>query len=104
MFFKYRDLWRILTLIRARQYAVILNLQRYSSTGLLTALSKAKLTIGFAQNPLSRYFTYHVDHRYEPGIHEIDRNAGLLHPLGIYGRRLMAKLYPSAGDYAVARS
>jgi heptosyltransferase-2 len=104
MFVKYRDLWRILTLIRARQYGVILNLQRYGSTGLLTALSKAKLTIGFAQNPLSRYFTYRVDHRFEPGIHEIDRNAGLLQPLGIYGPRLMPKLYPSADDYAIARS
>ncbi len=101
---KYRDLWRILTLVRARQYDVILNLQRYGSTGLFTALSTAKQTIGFTKNPFSRFFTYRVDHWYEPGIHEIDRNAGLLHPLGVSGPRVGPKLYPSADDYAIARS
>ena len=103
-FVKYRDLWRILTLIRARQYDVILNLQRFGATGLLTTLSKAKLTIGFTKNPFSRFFTHHVDYRYEPGIHEIDRNAGLLRPLGIHGARTRPRLYPSADDYAIARS
>ena len=101
---KYRDLWRILTLVRARKYDVILNLQRFGATGLLTALSKAKLTIGFAKNPFSRFFICRVDHRYEPGIHEVDRNAGLLYPLGIHGPRTMPKLYPSTADYAIARS
>jgi len=101
---KYRDLWRILTLVRARKYDVILNLQRFGATGLLTALSKAKLTIGFAKNPFSRFFTCRVDHRYEPDIHEVDRNAGLLYPLGIHGPRTMPKLYPSEADYATARS
>lgn len=101
---KYRNLCRILTLVRARQYDVILNLQRFGATGLLTALSKAKQTIGFAKNPFSRFFTHCVDHRYEPGLHEIDRNAGLLRPLGIHGPSPMPRLYPSPDDYAVARS
>ncbi|MDB5240920.1 MAG: heptosyltransferase [Spirosoma sp.] len=103
-FVKYRDLWRLLTLIRARHYDVILNLQRFGATGLLTALSKAKITVGFTKNPFSRFFTHHVDHRYEPGIHEVDRNAGLLYPLGIRPHRKKPKLYPSPDDYAVARS
>lgn len=101
---KYRDLWRIIDLVRTRQYDVILNLQRFGATGLLTALSKAKLTVGFVKNPFSQFFTHRVDHRYEPGVHEIDRNAGLLHPLGINVPRRMPKLYPSAADYAIARS
>ena len=103
-FVKYRDLWRLITLVRARHYDVILNLQRFGATGLLTALSQAKQTVGFADNPLARFFTYRVDHRYEPGIHEIDRNAGLLNALGIHAPRTMPKLYPSPADYAVARS
>lgn len=101
---KYRDLWRILTLVRARQYDVVLNLQRFGATGLLTALSKARLTVGFDKNPFSRFFTYRVDHRYEPGVHEVDRNAGLLAPLGVKGPRTRPKLYPSQDDYTVARS
>jgi heptosyltransferase-2 len=101
---KYRDLKRLITLVRSRQYDVILNLQRFGATGLLTALSKAGTTVGFAQNPFSRFFTHTVDHRFEPGIHEIDRNAALLRPLGIQSRRTMPRLYPSASDFAVARS
>ncbi|MBC3787864.1 glycosyltransferase family 9 protein [Spirosoma utsteinense] len=101
---KYRDLWRILTFVRAQQYDVVLNLQRFGATGLLTALSNARLTVGFDKNPFSRFFTYRVDHRYEPGVHEVDRNAGLLAPLGVKGPRTRPKLYPSSDDYAVARS
>ena len=100
---KYGDLWRILTLVRTRQYDVILNLQRFGATGLLTALSNAKQTVGFAKNPFSRFFTHRVDHRFEPGVHEIDRNAALLYPLDIYGPKAMPKLYPSAADYALVR-
>ena len=101
---KYRDMWRILTLVRIRQYDVILNIQRFGATGLLTALSKAKRTIGFTKNPFSRFFTHRADHHYAPDIHEVDRNAGLLHPLGIYGPRTGPKLYPSPADYAAAHS
>lgn len=104
MLAKYQGLWRILALVRDRQYDVILNAQRFGATGLLTALSRAKQTIGFAKNPFSRFFTHRVDHRYAPDIHEVDRNAGLLYPLGIYGLRTGPKLYPSVADYAAAHA
>ena len=102
-FIKYRDLRRLITLVRSRQYDVVLNLQRFGATGLLTTLSQASITIGFAQNPFSRFFTHKIDHRYEPGIHEVDRNAALLRPLGMQGPRIMPRLYPSPDDFAAAR-
>ncbi len=104
-FAKYRSLWRLLTVLRARRYAVVLNLQRFGATGLLTALSEADVTIGYAKNPFSRFFTHRVAHRFEPGLHEIDRNAGLLHPLFGNGfrARTRPKLYPSAADYEAIR-
>lgn len=102
---KYRSLWQLGKTIRARQYDVILNLQRFGATGLLTALSEAKTTVGYVKNPFSRFFTYAVAHRFEPGLHEIDRNAGLLHPLFGTGLKARArpKLYPTQADYDAVR-
>lgn len=107
---KYSSLWQILQLIRARQYDVLINLQRYGSTGLVTALSKAKITIGFDKNPFSRFFTLRAPHRIEPGVHEVDRNAALVQGLPDPFRRLdlsagrtKPKLYPSTADYEAVR-
>jgi heptosyltransferase-2 len=99
-FAKYKDLWRLLKIIRPRHYDVVLNLQRFGTMGLLTALSEAKSTIGFDKNPFARFFTHQVEHRFEPGVHEVDRNAGLLKALGIPGGYVRRpKLYPSTADY-----
>ena len=106
---KYRDLWRLLRTIRARKYDAVLNLQRYGTMGLLTALSGAGTTIGFDKNPFSHFFTHRIAHRFEPGTHEVDRNTGLLKALQSVpdfqphslSRQALArpKLYPSQADY-----
>ena len=116
---KYRDLWRLLRTIRARKYDAILNLQRYGTMGILTALSEAKATVGFDKNPFSRFFTHQVEYRFEVGVHEVDRNTGLLKALGIpeqfpsqqLTRQALVrqpltrpKLYPSAADYEAVRA
>ncbi len=68
---------------------------------MLTALSKATITLGFDANPFARYFTYQVPYRFAPGLHETDRNVGILLPLGITPsqKTIRPKLYPSAADY-----
>ncbi|AKD56750.1 glycosyltransferase family 9 protein [Spirosoma radiotolerans] len=105
MFAKYRDFWRLLNIIRPRHYDAVLNLQRYGTMGLLTVLSEAKKTIGFDKNPFARFFTHQVEHRFEPGVHEVDRNAGLLRALGITGGFVRRpKLYPSLNDYSIAQT
>jgi len=98
---KYGNLRRLMTTIRATQYTAVLNLQRHGATGLLTALSNATTTIGFDVNPLARYFTHQVPYRFAPGLHEIDRNANLLLPLGITPSEKITrpKLYPSLADH-----
>lgn len=107
---KYRDLWRLIRTIRSRHYDVIWNLQRYATMGLLTVLSEATVTVGFDKNPFSRFFTRQVIHRFEPGLHEVDRNAQLLTRLPAPFRvlfmpteRFKPKLYPSATDYKTIR-
>jgi heptosyltransferase II len=106
---KYQSLYQLHRQIRVARYDVVINCQRFGATGLLTALSGAKTTIGFEKNPFSRLFTHRVPHRVEPGIHEVDRNAQLLAPLlpesagtssGTFGAgRVRPQLYPSAADY-----
>ncbi|MBO0939581.1 glycosyltransferase family 9 protein [Fibrella sp. HMF5335] len=109
---KYRSLWKLSEQIRAARYDVVINLQRFGATGLLTALSGAGTTIGFDKNPFSAWFTHRVPHQIggnpddNNGInrHEVDRNAALLRPLGNFGtRQPRPKLYPGPADYAAVK-
>ncbi|SOD93566.1 glycosyltransferase family 9 protein [Spirosoma fluviale] len=103
-FAKYRNLWQLLDVIRGHQYTAVFNLQRYATTGMLTVLSNAEMTIGFDKNPLARFYTHQVEHRFEPGVHEVDRNAGLLRALGVRGGFVRRpKLYPSQADYQAVK-
>ena len=71
---KYAALWDLLGQIRAAKYGRVVTLQRFASTGFLTAFSGAPERIGFAKNPLSRFFTRRVPHVIGDGTHEVARN------------------------------
>ena len=108
---KYPNLWHLLKTIRSRAYTVVINLQRFGATGLLTVLSGAETTVGFAKNPFANLFTLQVEHRFETSIHEVDRNAEMLTALKeVKSLRMksvarqpipLPKLYPSEADYTV---
>ncbi|HTI89666.1 MAG TPA: glycosyltransferase family 9 protein [Puia sp.] len=59
---KLKNLWAMGGRIRREKYDKVLNVQRFAATGLLTAFSGAKETIGFDKNPLSRWFSKRVPH------------------------------------------
>ena len=75
---KYPNLLRLLRQIRQAEYGQVVTLQRFASTGFLTAFSGAPERIGFAQNPFSRFFTRRVPHRIGDGTHEVQRNLELV--------------------------
>ena len=75
---KYAHLWQLLKEIRASGYGRVITLQRFASTGFLTAFSGAPERIGFSQNPFSRFFTRRVPHLIGDGRHEVERNLELL--------------------------
>src|SRR5438046_1367187 len=50
---KYSSLLKILKRIRSEKFDYVINLHRFASSGLLTAFSGTKKTIGFNKNPLS---------------------------------------------------
>jgi len=98
---KYKNLFRLIKLIRRRKYDVVINVQRFFSTGLVTVLSGADKKIGFDKNPFAFGYSYREKHLISDPDHvrhEVDRNLGLLKPLAIEGRRKPV-LYPPKKDF-----
>lgn len=97
---KTRELISTLFKIRKEKYDIVINLQRFGSTGLLTAFSSAKTRIGFDKNPFAFAFTRSIPHEIgeDNYRHETQRNLELI---ADYGVNLSARpeLYPSAADF-----
>jgi heptosyltransferase-2 len=100
---KYRNLFGLMHRVRKQRYDVVVNVQRYFSTGLLTVFSGAKSTRGFSSNPMSFLFSKSIPHVLDINKprHEIDRNNDLIKDITDETRCLPA-LYPSDEDKAVA--
>ncbi len=93
---------KLINQIRKEKYDLVINLQRFLSSGLFSTLSRAKIIIGFNKNPLSFLFTHSIAHKIEKGIHETERNLSLLQP--IFGKvTAPMKLYPNNIDFDVTR-
>ncbi len=102
---KYPGLLRLARQIRRERYDVVINCQRFAASGLLTILSGAKETLGFAKNPLSRWFSRRLPHDFgtvEAPIHEVDRNLRLIEHLTDTSFE-PPRLYPAASDFATAQ-
>ena len=112
---KYASLWRLAQRVRAGGYGRVVTLQRFASTGFLTAFSGAPERAGFAQNPFSRFFTRRVPHAIGNGTHEVQRNLALVAPVLSKNPRhqrrgprpaaqplVAPRLYPTAADEAAA--
>ena len=97
---KLQNLWRLIRRIRRTKYDKVINVQRFAATGLLTAFSSAKETIGFDKNPLSFLFTRKVPHIVSTSaapLHEIDRNQRLIAAF-TDDQPAKPRLYPSSDD------
>ena len=100
---KYRNLFALLSKIRANKYDVIINLQRFAATGLLSVFSGAKETRGFDKNPLSFLFTKRIKHSVEKGKHEVERNNLLIADITGNSKSL-PRLYPTEKDFKTIES
>lgn len=102
---KQRNLFSMLMKIRKERYDKVINVQRFAATGLLTAFSLGRETIGFDKNPFSFLFSKKIPHIIASGghsRHEIERNNDLVkHFTGDEVSR--PKLYPSAADYEAVK-
>ncbi len=99
---KLLELFALTRNVRRSQYDVVVNLQRYASSGLITAFSGAAQTIGYAPNPFSMLFSTRISYRIVtkevPGLHEVNRCLRTIEHLtdsSVVG----PKLYPSDSDF-----
>jgi heptosyltransferase-2 len=103
---KIRNLMGMGRKIRRARYDVVINVQRFAATGLLTLFSGARETIGFDKNPMSRWFTRRIPHIVSTStapLHEIDRNQELIRHL-TDAEPDRPRLYPAVADYEKVRA
>ncbi|MFP4024067.1 MAG: glycosyltransferase family 9 protein [Thiohalospira sp.] len=97
---KIKNLFRVIKRIRQKNYDYVMNLQRFTSTGIITTFSGAKLKAGFNKNPLSFTFSRSIKHEIGNGKHEVERNLQLIEEItdsSFYN----PKLYPTNEDYEI---
>ncbi|MFM1999626.1 MAG: hypothetical protein RL204_1573, partial [Bacteroidota bacterium] len=98
---KYLSMFSIIRKSRSNNYDVVINLQRFASSGFMTAFSGAKKKYGFDKNPLSFLFTKAFPHiiagKGQQYMHETERNFAVLQELNgvVYSK---PKVYPSKSD------
>ena len=90
---KYKSLYDLIGRIRRTNYDVVVNVQRFATTGFITVLSGAKETVGYNKNPLSFLFDTRIAHQIGE-VHEVERNQRLIEA---FTDKVPAKpkLYPS---------
>ena len=94
---KVKNLWNLGKTLRSHKYDLVINLQRFASSGILTVLARGKETRGFEKNPLSLFFSKRFKHEMKPNWHEIDRNLCLISDLVPTPIR-RPQLFPSKED------
>jgi heptosyltransferase-2 len=95
---KNKNLLRLFKKIRKEKYDKVISLQRFASTGILTAFSGAKEKIGFDKNPLSFLFTKKIKHDLSNKKHEVERNNELIQHF-TDDSFTKPRLYPSSANY-----
>ncbi|MDB5224228.1 MAG: glycosyltransferase family 9 protein [Chitinophagaceae bacterium] len=95
---KWSNLFKMLKKIRANKYDKVINLQRFASTGFLTAFSNAEEKIGFDKNPFSFLFSKKIKHSMLEGRHEVERNHDLVKDF-TDNAFAKPKLYPTENDF-----
>lgn len=94
---KFKNLLVLGNELRQQKYELVINLQRFTSSGILTLLANAKESRGFDKNPLSFLFSKRFQHEMKPDWHEVDRNLQLIADLVPNAKR-RPQLYPSKND------
>ncbi|MBV9986181.1 MAG: glycosyltransferase family 9 protein, partial [Chitinophagaceae bacterium] len=99
---KYSNLLAVIRRVRRNRYDLLINVQRFAATGLITILSGAGRKIGFDKNPFSFLFSDIVRHVVSEGdgqMHEIERNHQLIRSL-TDDKPAKPRLYPAGADLA----
>ena len=97
---KVKSILHFIMLFRSKQYDEIINLHRFTSTGIITAFSGAKSTVGFNKNPISFLFSRKISHEIGNGKHEVERNLTCIAHHGAVSE-LRPEIFPSNNDFEI---
>lgn len=77
---KTRNLMKLISELRKIKFDMVFNLHRHFNSGLVTAMMKSPVKIGFKENPLSFFYSKKINHQIpDPrGWHEVQRNLELI--------------------------
>ena len=75
---KTANLFKLTRQVRNNKYDLVVNLQRFFSSGIIAGCSGADMVVGFRKNPLSFLFSKTHDHKIGDGTHEVERNLSLV--------------------------
>ncbi|MFP4621760.1 MAG: glycosyltransferase family 9 protein [Bacteroidales bacterium] len=95
---KYVNVLQMIKKIRKTRYNYLINLQRFTTTGILSLFARAIHKSGFDKNPFSFAYDHKVTHEIGNGKHEIERNLELVAPI-TDADFVKPRLYPSEADY-----
>jgi lipopolysaccharide heptosyltransferase II len=95
---KLSNLFKVISKVRRNKYDYVINLHRFASSGLITALSGAKDKRGYDKNPLSFLFTKKVKHEIGNGKHETERYQDLIKDI-TDNQTARPRLYPSTSNF-----
>jgi heptosyltransferase-2 len=100
---KYLRYFELVRSLRAERFDLVVNMQRFAATGLLTWLLRSRYKACFRSNPFSFACGHHPRHRIGPvgaadAPHEVDRNLSLIAPWADTHREA-PRLYPSEADF-----
>jgi heptosyltransferase-2 len=94
---KIKGLFQIIRQVRKARYDLVVNIQRFFLTGLLTVLSGSPDKRGFSKNPFACLFTRKIKHQIGTSIHETERNHSLISDLTT-SAPMRPRLYPTTAD------
>ncbi|MGE0568324.1 MAG: glycosyltransferase family 9 protein [Bacteroidia bacterium] len=94
---KLKNLFKLLGEIKKRNFDMVVNCHRYTSSGFLTAFSGARHKAGYKQTTFSYMFNHAPKHKIGDGRHEIERYNDLIADFA--GDELYKpKIYPTVDD------
>lgn len=99
---KWKAIFKLIKEFRKSEYDLVINLHRFGSSGLITALSKGMRKYGFRKNPFSFLYTKRFAHKIGDGTHEVERNLSVIAEFGAQ-KKARPELFPSEKDLATVQ-
>ena len=95
---KLKSLKALISEFRKTRYDLVINLHRFGSSGIITALSGAKIKYGFKKNPFSFAYSKSFEHSIDNGQHEVERNLSIIKEFGA-NKIVKPSLYPTLEQF-----